>query len=518
MNARQKTILRKLLSVDHWLPAATLADAVACSERTVRLDANAINHTLEREGLSSRIEGKHGSGIALVAPPEERERIEFLLEAGKEDEHEAVERRARALVELALSPDAHTMESLARALCTNKDKLRSEMRDWEESLAPFRVRIGKGRRLSLEGRERDIRFAVLLLSFVDVPLLVRTRIWCRLLSSRHQAAFDDLVSSVEDQRGFRLSPNSRKQMRALFEIGLRRIKMGRAIDDEESPVGTLPELDAAMRSAKEDLDVRMSDGELSFFGLCLITCMKRWDESISSYRLSARAQNVADALSNACERRFGEPIDAALRRPLAILIEIVQNYRLFPYPPHLLNQNEHVATVVRTECYLALRSLMQGDDRLARERLPESSIARIALLLTEYFDRVLKPPRYRAGLVIDCGLEQAVYCRYRLSRLLPDLEVVEILDESEARRQDAPGRPSCIHDDPPPRPLGVAHADHLRSSLGRCVERGWRPGRRAHHAGHRPPGNASSLLGIRRCARQAPLRQNLRRRAGRAPR
>lgn len=368
MNARQKIILRKLLSIDHWLPAASLADGLACSERTVRLDVNAINRILEREGLLSRIEGKHGSGIGIATTPEEHDRIEFLLSKGKEDGHEPIERRARALAELAFSPNFHTMESLARALCTNKDKLRSEMRDWEESLAPFRVHIGKMRRLALEGRERDVRFAVLFLSFVDVPPFARARLWGDLMPSKHQAVFDRLVASVESQRGFRLSPNSRKQMRALFEIGLKRIRAGRTLEEgEDEPTGELPELETALSSVKEALDVRLGGKELSFFGFCLVTCMKRWDESIASYRLAPRAQRVAEALSDACERRFGEPLDAALRHPLGILVETLQNYQRFPYPLHLLNPNEHVATVVRMECFLTLRSLMQGDPLLMRE-------------------------------------------------------------------------------------------------------------------------------------------------------
>lgn len=72
INRRQANLLKTLVSTTSYLPTATLAGELSCSERTVRNDVAAINAFLEQNGLAARTASKRGTGIQLNPSPAER--------------------------------------------------------------------------------------------------------------------------------------------------------------------------------------------------------------------------------------------------------------------------------------------------------------------------------------------------------------------------------------------------------------------------------------------------------------
>lgn len=121
INRRQANLLKTLVSTTSYLPTATLAGELSCSERTVRNDVAAINAFLEQNGLAARTASKRGTGIQLNPSPAERERILGLVKERALALDPALDRFYRGILLLICDYNGdYTVESLARAILTNK--------------------------------------------------------------------------------------------------------------------------------------------------------------------------------------------------------------------------------------------------------------------------------------------------------------------------------------------------------------------------------------------------------------
>ena len=142
INRRQANLLKTLVSTTSYIPTATLAGELSCSERTVRNDVTAINAFLEQNGLAARTASKRGTGIQLNPSPAERERILGLVKERALAVDPALDRFYRGILLLICDYNGdYTVESLARAILTNKQQAQEDIRTWNDMLYPYGDRI-----------------------------------------------------------------------------------------------------------------------------------------------------------------------------------------------------------------------------------------------------------------------------------------------------------------------------------------------------------------------------------------
>lgn len=433
MIVRHEKLLAALLEVDHFVPSSMFANMLECSEKTIRSDIRAINTQFEREELDSRIVGKHGSGIRIAIAGDERIRLELLISNQDVSRQSgSMISRSQALVLLATSPDRYTMDSLARALYTNKQNLRLEMRTWEALLNPFRVSICKKKRLSLMGNESDILSALLMLAYVDAPDALQRTIDKKLIPPDHKTLFDQITSTIEHNHGFRLTGNAHHQLNIIMELAVRRIRAGCSTEPQTGEI--FPELLKAREQLQEKLGVKLDKDFLSFLSSSIATCMWQWNEElISSYVPSCEARQLTALFEQKLEARFAVPIDASLHKPLAILMEFSLKHRglIRPLPCSFPNPNEFIAKYEYMDSFLALASVMCDSPELESMDIHGSDFARISMLLLDYAESIDLQKHYRAGLVVNAGIDQVVYVKHRLRKLLPAIDVASVLSEDD---------------------------------------------------------------------------------------
>ena len=161
MNVRQSTLLRSLLDIEHFTPVAEFARMLGCSEKTVRTDVQAVNEHLERGGFASRVGSKRGNGIRMVLVHREKGRIEALVADTSIESRPRLERFLHGVLLVTCSPRSYTVDSLARALFTNKQQLQHDMKWWALLMKPFELSMKRQGSLAIEGSEVALRFFII---------------------------------------------------------------------------------------------------------------------------------------------------------------------------------------------------------------------------------------------------------------------------------------------------------------------------------------------------------------------
>ena len=176
MNARQGSLLRALLNEAEYKTCAWYAHLLGCSEKTVRTDVKAIDGFLRHEGFASCVSRRRGSGLRLVLAAHEANRLSRLLDESEAAMHPRFERLCRELVVLTCTPGPHTVESLTRAVFTNKQQMQSDLHWWQRVLVGRGLAVRTGRRIEFVGAEWTQRGFLMSVLFSFPPQIGRAHV------------------------------------------------------------------------------------------------------------------------------------------------------------------------------------------------------------------------------------------------------------------------------------------------------------------------------------------------------
>lgn len=433
MNARQGSLLRALLNEAEYKTCAWYAHLLGCSEKTVRTDVKAIDGFLRHEGFSSRVSRRRGSGLRLVLAAHEANRLSRLLDESEAAMHPRFERLCRELVVLTCAPGPHTVESLTRAVFTNKQQMQTDLHWWQRVLVGRGLAVRTGRRIEFVGAEWTQRGFLMSVLFSFPPQAVRRRIEPLLLdaaSGCDQRFFDRCIEEIQDNLGFPLSSNARWQLGVYLRIMVARIQMGHVIADRP-PAGELSGFFACLGNRlSRHFGIAVNEAEMGLLQDMVNCCTWQWSaELVERYEPNDRARAMADDIAAACEAAFGEPVPASLIRPLGILVESGLTRRACGLV--VQNPNELAVKYDSMDGMCLLSSVLCEVPALVEARLHTSDYTRLVLVLVEYLERVGSLRHYRVGLVVNSGIDLALWGRYRIEKLSSRVQVVDVIAENE---------------------------------------------------------------------------------------
>lgn len=436
MNARQGSLLRALVNEVEYKTCAWYAQLLGCSEKTVRTDVKTIDGFLMREGFAARVTRRRGSGVRLVLAPSETSRLSRLLDESEAALHPRFERLCRELVVLLCSPGPHTIESLTRTLFTNKQQVQHDLHWLQRALSSRGLAMRTGRRIEIIGTEWAQR-GFLMSSLFSFPLqAVRRRIEPLLQGSESELDrrfFDQCIEEMQNVLGFRLSNNACWQLGVYLRIMVARLQMGCLLDEREAS--------SDVSGFFADLGVRLSRhfsipvnrAELRLLQDMVNCCTYQWStDLIDGYEPVERARMVAEEVACALEAAFGEPVPERLVRPVGILVEsglVRKGCGLT-----VQNPNELAVKYDSMDGTCLLSSVLCDVEALREADLHASDFARIMLVLAEYLEQVGCLRHYRVGLVVNSGIDLALWGRYRIEKLSSRVRVVDVIAENEALR------------------------------------------------------------------------------------
>lgn len=457
INRRQANLLKTLVFAASYMPTAALAGKLSCSERTVRNDVAAINAFLEQNGLTVRTSSKRGTGIQLNPSPAERERILGLVKERALSMNPALDRFYRGILLLICDYRGdYTVESLARAILTNKQQAQEDIRSWNEMLYPYGARIERGHRLTVVGPEENIRFFVTHSLFELAPTAMKRRVEPQLLGEDRQFLFDE-IEAVERALDFPFTDNARHELAIYLQVMTLRIRKGKGIP---AHAGAVPPAFAVLLGHIEaHYGITLGPGERAVVIELFSVAARRWTPDFQeAYAPDRDSAHLADDLFIALSDRYGTRPAPHLRKPLAMLFEAGVTHkrlgRAIALPPE-------ISWTVRFEnmtLFMRLAQIMRDIQPLAQIDLYETDFTRIAMLMLDYMDGIAISDTWRAGLVVNCGVEQVLFARDRIERFLPFMRIARVIPESEQADGSAPldGLDFLISFDPIETSLPVA--------------------------------------------------------------
>ena len=288
MNVRQSTLLRSLLDIEHFTPVAEFARMLGCSEKTVRTDVQAVNEHLERGGFASRVGSKRGNGIRMVLVHREKGRIEALVADTSIESRPRLERFLHGVLLVTCSPRSYTVDSLARALFTNKQQLQHDMKWWALLMKPFELSMKRQGSLAIEGSEVALRFFIIYSFFKLDARMVKNYI--DPMFAREDTLFlDRIADEAERELGMLLAKNSRQQTSFYLKVMCARLRLGHVLDEGSGTTPAHPALFKKLKSRFErHLGMPIDDREITLASNFFSCGTWQWSSGGLGARRSAR--------------------------------------------------------------------------------------------------------------------------------------------------------------------------------------------------------------------------------------
>lgn len=440
MNARQGSLLRELLEASEFQTCDHFAKRLGCSEKTVRNDAKVIEAFLRHEGLSSRIVGKRGAGLRLVLEPGEDNRLARVLDESEFSMQPRFERLCQEMIVFACAPGAHTAESLARRLYTNKQQVQADLRWWQSILAPYGIGLTTGRSIALEGTEWIVRGFIMSVLFSFPSRAVKQRIepWLTdvRLSEYDQGFYERCINEAQQSLGFRFSGNARWQLSVYLKIAVARIRLGHAIVSHASHRALSPYFSDLRARLERHFGVAMSLAEMHLLQDMADCCTWQWSSKLmEQYVPDGHALGIARDIVRGLGESFRNVPSPSYVKPIGILVESGLTRRACGFV--IDNPNELAVKYDTMDSFCLLSSALVDIKAVRDANLHGSDYARIALVLLEYLEQSDCQRRYRAGLVVNCGIDLALYGKHRIEKLVSKVRVADIVTEDEIQTECA---------------------------------------------------------------------------------
>lgn len=433
MNVRQSMLLNHLLYLDHYTPVEELARIIGCSEKTVRTDAKVINEHLAHAGFTSRICSKRGNGIRMALARGEQGRLEAMVADNAIEMRPRLERFYRGILLITCSPKAFTVDSLAHSLFTNKQQLQMDMKWWSFMLKSFRLTLRKKGRLSIEGSEVAIRF------FIEYFFYKLDR---RLMQNRIEPTFmgqdarflQTVADEAEQEMGLQLSKNSRQQTSFYLKVMCARLRLGHTLTESSEFEAAHPQLARKLKTRFErHLGIPVNDHEIALASNLFSCGTWQWSRrNIEEYEPDPRTVELVERIERTFVQRFGQAPDHALHQRLLVLTDgaLLRKACNLSIPGPI----EHVVKYDNMDGFLLLSETLHDSPELQDFNIFGADCTRIIMALLEYLDHVYTERVFRVGLVVNAGVEQSAYGKYRIEKMASKIRIVDVITENDVER------------------------------------------------------------------------------------
>ena len=140
LSANARKLIEQLLSLPQgWVTAATLAESIGVSRRTVLRELPAVEQWMQAAG--ARFVRNPGKGLLLDEAPERRDTLRTRLNSGDKKEFSRAERRQQLLTRLLREQEPCKTAALARELGVSESTLSADLDELETKLHPYRVEM-----------------------------------------------------------------------------------------------------------------------------------------------------------------------------------------------------------------------------------------------------------------------------------------------------------------------------------------------------------------------------------------
>lgn len=440
MNTRQGLCLHALLETNEFLTCEQLANILNCSEKTIRTDIKSLDAFLEHEKFLGRIITKRGAGVKLVLSQSETDKLFQTLKNNKVFMHPQLSRLSQEMVLLICTPPPHTLNTLAKSLFINKQQVQADLHWWKGMLSTHQITLTSGRTITLEGDEWKVRRLLisLLLSFSAPRVSALMKLACKVSSSYEQAFYERSLQQLQDNQGIHLSKNASWQLKLYITIMFSRIYQERTLDSYDRKRSLSCPFLKLKKSFERHLGCTLPDAELFLLQDMFACCTWQSNsKNIGQHDYNPTACQLCHDIVKALETRFDHPVPHTLLKPLTLLLEngLMRTSCGFS----TLNPHEKLVKFDNMDSFCLLFSLLSSIPTFKKANFYGSSLVSIILLLIPFLEQSGYLRCYRAGLVVNSGIELALYGKHRIESCMPRVQVSDFITEDEARSASKTG-------------------------------------------------------------------------------
>lgn len=427
MNIRQNSLLKLLVQTNYYKLIREYCQHLHCSEKTIRTDIKSINSFLEAHRFETKVVSRQGRGIKIQLVSHEKEHLSYLLDAELLDTLPDLERFYRGVITLLFSAQDYTIDSLAEVLYSNNVQIKEDLRRWDNMLYIFQLEFVKKQHLEIQGQEEDIRLFVLYYFYLLATKAMTDKIE-PLIMGEHQLLFRRILSIMEKEQGACFTSNALHHLEFYLAILVERIRLGHKIFIADT-VYSAP-YEEIKHILEENFAIEVPPGELCFLEKMAGSGGKKWSDQIfSNYSFSAQSAAMGDAFLYALEARYLKPVPEDLKEALRILMETAlrrkRNGML------VLNHEGNQIKEEYLREYLIVTRIFFDTPQLKECYLNDMEYTRFTMLLLPYFNEMKLVHQYRAGLIVNCSIEQAYFGKYKIEESIPRISIRQILTEEE---------------------------------------------------------------------------------------
>lgn len=238
------------------------------------------------------------------------------------------------------------------------------------------------------------------------------------------------IAEMQRDLGFEFSSNAQWQFGVYLCIMVTRLRLGHGLMTWRGADGSTPFFAYLKKRLERHFSLTVSDAEMGLLSDMAHCCTWQWSlAAMSAYEPSERARAFTDDVEEALKKAFGAPLPEDVRKPLAILFESGLARRTCGLVA--ANPNEESVKYEAMDGACLLSSVLCEVPSLVEADLFSPDYARIVLVLLDYLDQVGALRCYRVGLVVNCGIDLALWGAHRIEKLTSRLEVTDVLTENE---------------------------------------------------------------------------------------
>lgn len=376
--------------------------------------------------------------MRLILIRGEENRLVRMLNENEFSMQPRFERLCQEMVLFTCVPGTHTAESLAHRLYTNKQQIQTDLRWWQSILNPYGIDLATRRQVALIGSELMVRGFVMSMLFSFPTSAIKQRIEPWLTEEgvhRHdQNFYERCIDDAQESLGFRFSCNAQWQLTVYLKIAVARIRLGHPVTSHVSHRTLSPYFFELRGRLERHFGISVSLGEMHLFQDMADCCTWQWSSKLMDrYVPAENASEIARDIAVALSENFKSEVPAAYIKPLSILVESGLVRRTCGFTS--MNPNELAVKYNAMDGFCLLSSVLVDVKPVRNAGLHSSDYTRIVLMLLEYLDQVDYRRRYRAGLVVNCGIDMALYGKQRIEKLVSKVRITDIVSEDEVLTQ-----------------------------------------------------------------------------------
>ncbi|CQR47293.1 putative licABCH operon regulator [Paraliobacillus sp. PM-2] len=448
MNVRQKEMLRILLSFEKkYILIREMAKWLACSEKTVRNDCNAIEAFLESK-YEARLIRKPGVGIGLAIKQEEIAQLHHFLQINNE---QAVQKDLTdedllyLAYQLLMEISNASIQHLAKDFYVTKTTIKKVLHTLDKWFAEKGIQLVTKQRIGifLKGSEQNKREALATLDQLRTETKASPPFIYRYFLAYELEIIRKELKKFQEKNILFFTDESLEDITIHLLLMIKRTKMKKPViltDKEKIYMKSKQEykwVEQLLLKISDTFQLTFSDDEILYFTIHILGAKIYAHQENSPHSLDRKTEeqaiNIADELTKRLTIISLIPFeqDHTLMEGLRIHLYTTLNRLKFG----LLVQNPLIQDIKKMYAYMfdMLVFVLQDMKHPLISDIPEDEIAYLTLHYQAAIERIQHKKRAKTKIVIVChmGIGVAEILRSKIESRFTDVEILATLAKRE---------------------------------------------------------------------------------------